>query len=730
MNDWNQTISNAQAATIKLGSSTGVMISDRFAITAAHVPLDANNNMESGLTAMNIWNERINVKSVQSKVSSDFAIVELERPFSVSYAAKIASREAYANEDVFIVGFPKTVQQGGLGWAVATGKAYGKSIDGGILSAFDLDVYSGFSGSPIFNSNGEVVGVLSGSNSADFVNGGNLRTPWYQQNNQIANNVGDTLNGLSAMGVSHSEITSFMASKGVANVAGGNSSLPANRQDAPLDTFVDSGTLSQIASLDDASRMSSVVIGNGTFTQEGAMNRGSGTLITKNLILTNRHVVQGIEDQIVVGYAGGEKIHGTVKAISNKVDLALVEVSSSYNYNPVQFANDGITVNEKAYIVGSPGDSWYVEGGWKVTAATGEGIDGNNNSLKTSIRPGNSGGGVFDMSGKFAGVMWGTGISSENYSWIDRQDAHSTPWAPVAQPMASHGLSVDFKDVVEFVTPYMNSAPTPTQPTVPVTPTVPTTPTVPAPVTPVPVVPKPQVPVNSPNGPKLDAKDIVNFAPKFGTGIKMDIASMFTASDKVVISNLPSWVDYDAANKTVVSPITTRKNDVTKFQATVSDGNGNATTTNFVVNVNSSAISYEGSDMNDVVIAGDTTGLVTTGLGDDFINAGAGMDIIFTGEGNDTVYVGSSGMKNLDIIFDFTRGQDKIALSGDLVSKVKSGINAGNFVLGDAKDADDYLVFKDSTLYYDADGNGDGKAVELAMFFGVTVIGVSDITIV
>ena len=46
----------AQAATVKLPSGTGVMISGQFVLTAAHVVIE-NNELAPNQTAINLWGE-------------------------------------------------------------------------------------------------------------------------------------------------------------------------------------------------------------------------------------------------------------------------------------------------------------------------------------------------------------------------------------------------------------------------------------------------------------------------------------------------------------------------------------------------------------------------------------------------------------------------------------------------------------------------------------------------
>ena len=95
-------IEQTQAATVRITRSTAVMISDRFAITAAHSPLDENNEITPGLTVQNLWGEQRDIINVYYDVVADFAIVELETPFVNSYAVKLANAFGEASQ-VFII---------------------------------------------------------------------------------------------------------------------------------------------------------------------------------------------------------------------------------------------------------------------------------------------------------------------------------------------------------------------------------------------------------------------------------------------------------------------------------------------------------------------------------------------------------------------------------------------------------------------------------------------------
>lgn len=73
---------------------------------------------------------------------------------------------------------------------------------------------------------------------------------------------------------------------------------------------------------------------------------------------------------------------------------------------------------------------------------------------------------------------------------------------------------------------------------------------------------------------------------------------------------------------------------------------------------------------------------------------------------------------NVDTIGDFNVAADTIELSGFIFNAIASGTLAANaFVIGAAAaDADDRIIYDPTTgaLYYDADGDGAGAAVQFA----------------
>lgn len=115
--------------------------------------------------------------------------------------------------------------------------------------------------------------------------------------------------------------------------------------------------------------------------------------------------------------------------------------------------------------------------------------------------------------------------------------------------------------------------------------------------------------------------------------------------------------------------------------------------------------------------------------GNNFLNGGYGNDNLRGGLGNDTLIGGlgldnflfdaALGATNVDVLSDFEL-PDRILLDNDVflaLGGATGTLNANFFVVGAvAADADDFIIYDDSTgnLYYDADGNGAGAQIQFA----------------
>lgn len=123
--------------------------------------------------------------------------------------------------------------------------------------------------------------------------------------------------------------------------------------------------------------------------------------------------------------------------------------------------------------------------------------------------------------------------------------------------------------------------------------------------------------------------------------------------------------------------------------------------------------------------------ILTGNTGSNKLEGGGGNDTLIGGKGNDTLSGGGgadlfvfdtalSTSSNKDTITDFVHGEDTISLDRDIFTKLTLGtLNAASFLsntTGKAAESDDYLVYNTATgaLFYDADGNGNGAAVQFA----------------
>ena len=105
--------------------------------------------------------------------------------------------------------------------------------------------------------------------------------------------------------------------------------------------------------------------------------------------------------------------------------------------------------------------------------------------------------------------------------------------------------------------------------------------------------------------------------------------------------------------------------------------------------------------------------------------------------GADTfVFSTGLGAGNIDTIFDMQVGADTIELASAIFAKLSPGVlAAGNFAAnatGTATDGDDYILYNTATggLYYDADANGAGAAIQFATLTGAPTITAGDFAIV
>lgn len=151
------------------------------------------------------------------------------------------------------------------------------------------------------------------------------------------------------------------------------------------------------------------------------------------------------------------------------------------------------------------------------------------------------------------------------------------------------------------------------------------------------------------------------------------------------------------------------------------------------------AVALTGSNSENV-LTGNGNANVISGLdGNDTLIGGKGRDTLTGGAGADTFVFDTkpNAASNLDTITDFVSGTDKLALDHAVFTGFATigAISADSFWSGagvnTAHDADDRLIYNTSTgvLWYDADGTGSGRAVQVAVLSGHPALAFGDILI-
>jgi Ca2+-binding RTX toxin-like protein len=148
-----------------------------------------------------------------------------------------------------------------------------------------------------------------------------------------------------------------------------------------------------------------------------------------------------------------------------------------------------------------------------------------------------------------------------------------------------------------------------------------------------------------------------------------------------------------------------------------------------------------GTKDDDYLSGGGGRDILNGGAGKDLLNGGARDDILEGGAGVDTfVFSSDLDIAGIDRITDFNgKIGEKIMLNAYVFEELEFGsklpvdfgakdlgtLASSNFCLGrSAKDADDRVVYDKATgaLYYDADGNGAGAAIQFAQLKAGTAL--------
>ena len=149
----------------------------------------------------------------------------------------------------------------------------------------------------------------------------------------------------------------------------------------------------------------------GVVTVVAKASQGSGIVYRQDVVLTNQHVV-GAAKSVTMTLADGASVKGAVVGTDTIADLAVVR-SARTNLPPVAIRSELPRVGEVALAIGSPlgYENTVTQGiisgiGRQIPAAQTGGGRPMVDLLQTDepISPGNSGGGLFDASGRLVGI--------------------------------------------------------------------------------------------------------------------------------------------------------------------------------------------------------------------------------------------------------------------------------------------------------------------------------------
>lgn len=154
---------------------TGFILDDYGRIgTAKHVAEKAGDIC--GMTATLYDGRTISARKLWMHTYADVAVIQLKQARATDPLPRGSSRAVQVGDPVYTVSYPGGMQYPPvLSVGTLTGRGPCREVSDGLL--FDADVLPGYSGGPLLDSAGRVVGVITGSWSGFWVGPGSCATP-------------------------------------------------------------------------------------------------------------------------------------------------------------------------------------------------------------------------------------------------------------------------------------------------------------------------------------------------------------------------------------------------------------------------------------------------------------------------------------------------------------------------------------------------------------------------
>jgi len=130
----------------------------------------------------------------------------------------------------------------------------------------------------------------------------------------------------------------------------------------------------------------------------------------------------------------------------------------------------------------------------------------------------------------------------------------------------------------------------------------------------------------------------------------------------------------------------------------------------------SAALSGTGNGLGNLIVGNGAANVINGKAGSDFLTGGGGSDVF--------VFDTTFGATNLDTIADFVHGVDKIRIAKAVAVAIGTSLTVDEFKVvttGHApSSASVHLIYnsKDGSLWYDANGSGNGGDVKMAVLTG------------